>query len=201
MVGFWVRCGQDNRSQIKCKERHPASVLCSESERGSIRRALVSSSTVYESCSPAHVIVCVLMCGLFEAGKESQRTWSPSAHSVLLSTLSICLMYATLVFCPRWCLLNVGKAWKNSLVGSTELLITELMQAASRRTTNSKPSLDMSVMYLLGSWLWLEEAIVGWFEVVDGWWWWRRESEDLGRRDFCGPGHRPARTERFGGFS
>jgi hypothetical protein len=35
-----------------------------------------------------------------------------------------------------------------------------LMHAASRRTTNSKPSLETSVTYLLKPWFWLEVAMV-----------------------------------------
>jgi hypothetical protein len=35
-----------------------------------------------------------------------------------------------------------------------------LTHAASRRTTNSNPSLEMSVTYLLRLWFWLEVAIV-----------------------------------------
>lgn len=41
-------------------------------------------------------------------------------------------------------------------------LIALLMHAASRRTTNSKPSLDMSVTYLLEPCFWLELAMIGW---------------------------------------
>jgi hypothetical protein len=40
-------------------------------------------------------------------------------------------------------------------------LIALLMHAASRRTTNSKPSLEMRVTYLLEPCFWLELAMVG----------------------------------------
>jgi hypothetical protein len=56
----------------------------------------------------------------------------------------------------------VGVRWqsRHSLVGSNILLIAPLTQAASRRTINSKPSLEMRVTYLLSPWLWVENAIL-----------------------------------------
>lgn len=41
-----------------------------------------------------------------------------------------------------------------------------LVQAASRRTTNSKPSQEMSVTYLLGPEFWLVDAIAVMLMVV-----------------------------------
>ena len=62
---------------------------------------------------------------------------------------------------------EAGKKWgkgnrqpQDSLVGSNILFMAPLTQAASRRTTNSNPSLEMRVTYLLRDWFWLEVAIL-----------------------------------------
>ena len=54
-----------------------------------------------------------------------------------------------------------GTGVRYVLVGSSILLMAPLMQAASRKTTNSKPSLEISVTYLLRVWPWAEAAIFG----------------------------------------
>lgn len=61
---------------------------------------------------------------------------------------------------------RVGRKRKDVLRVSNIPLMTPLMQAASRWTTYSKPSLEMRVMYLLGALgVWLEVAMAGLYEA------------------------------------
>jgi hypothetical protein len=149
-----------SRSQIKCIGTIQRRYFARGRERGSVCEDF---DIIIDKLSPLvsmlHLRLAPLNCGFAGRVQEEILTKSDKRTSKWHRSPRFVSKKLPVSVSIGSCAVAVGGVRLDS--PANIFLIALLMHAASRRTTNSKPSLDMSVTYLLEPCFWLELAMVG----------------------------------------